>query len=102
VLHDYGAEVTAVATATEALVALERSRPDVMLFGDLALQGEIAYDLMRAVTARAAPLPVASISSWRAEDREREMAAGFRLHLAKPIDIGALVDAVADLTGRSE
>jgi len=101
VLHDYGAEVTAVATATEALVALERSRPDVMLFGDLALQGEIAYDLMRGVTARAAPLPVASISSWRAEDREREMAAGFRLHLAKPIDIGALVDAVADLAGRS-
>ena len=80
--------------------ALEQSRPDVLLFGDLALQGEIAYDLMRTVTARAAPLPVASFSSWRAEDREREMAAGFRLHLAKPLDVGALVDAVADLAGR--
>jgi signal transduction histidine kinase len=100
VLHDYGASVTSVATAAEALVALEQARPDVMLFGDLALQGELAYDLMREVTARAAPAPVASISSWRAEDREREMAAGFRLHLAKPLDIGALVDAVADLAGR--
>jgi two-component system, chemotaxis family, CheB/CheR fusion protein len=100
VLHDYGAQVTAVGSATEALLALETARPDVMLFGDLALQGEIAYDLMRDVTARAAPLPVASISSWRAEDRERELAAGFRLHLAKPLDIGALVDAVANLAGR--
>ncbi|MCU1282339.1 MAG: two-component hybrid sensor and regulator, partial [bacterium] len=101
VLHDYGAEVTGVASAAEALLALERQRPDVMLFGDLALQGEVAYDLMREVTARACPLPVASISSWRAEERERELAAGFRLHLARPLDIGALVDAVAGLAGRS-
>lgn len=100
VLHDYGAEVMTVATAAEALAVLEQSRPDVLLFGDLALQGEIAYDLMRAVTARAAPVPIASISSWRAEDRERETAAGFRLHLAKPIDIGALVEAVAELADR--
>jgi hypothetical protein len=56
---------------------------------------------MREVTARACPLPVASISAWRLEERERERAAGFRLHLAKPLEIGALVDAVADLAGRT-
>jgi CheY-like chemotaxis protein len=101
VLDDYGAEVTAVASAPEALAALEPSRPDVLLFGDLAMHSESVYDLMREVTARACPLPVASFSSWRLEDRERELASGFRLHLAKPLQIGALVDAVADLAGRT-
>ena len=100
VLDCYGAEVTAVASATEALAALERSRPDVLLFGDLAMRGESVYDLMREVTARACPLPVASISAWRLEEQERELAAGFRLHLAKPMEIEALVEAVAGLAGR--
>jgi two-component system, chemotaxis family, CheB/CheR fusion protein len=100
VLDAYGAEVTAVASASEALAALERSRPEVLLFGDLAARGESVYDLMRDVTARACPLPVASISAWRLEERERERAAGFRLHLAKPIEITDLVDAVAELAGR--
>jgi CheY-like chemotaxis protein len=99
VLDSYGAEVTAVASAPEALAALERSRPDVLLFGDLATRGENVYDLMRDVTARASPLPVASISAWRLE-KERELAAGFRLHLAKPLEMGTLVDAVSRLAGR--
>jgi CheY-like chemotaxis protein/two-component sensor histidine kinase len=100
VLDAHGAEVTAVTSAPEALAELERSRPDVLLFGDLAMRGESAYDLMGQVTARACPLPIASISAWRLAERERERAAGFRLHLAKPLEIGALVDAVANLAGR--
>jgi len=100
VLAAYGAEVRAVASATEALAELERSRPDVLLFGDLETRGESVYDLMSQVTARTCPLPVASISAWRLDEREREIAAGFRLHLAKPLEIGELVDAVANLAGR--
>jgi signal transduction histidine kinase len=102
VLEDYGAGVTAVASAPEALAVLERAPPDVLLFGDLAPRGESVYDLVRQVTARACPLPIASISAWRLEERERELAAGFRLHLAKPLDVGALVAAVAELAGRTK
>jgi signal transduction histidine kinase len=100
VLDDHGAQVTAVASAPEALLALERSWPDVLLFGDLAMHGEAVYDLMHEVTARACSLPVASISAWRLEERERALAAGFRLHLVKPLAIGALIEAVAELAGR--
>jgi signal transduction histidine kinase len=99
-LESHGAAVTAVASAPEALAALERARWDVLLLGDLELRGEGVYDLMREVTARACPLPVASISAWRLEDRERQRSAGFRLQLAKPLEMGALVDAVADLVGQ--
>jgi CheY-like chemotaxis protein len=101
VLEDWGAEVTAVASAPEALLALERSRPDVLLFGDLAMHGETVYDLMHEVTARTCSLPVASISAWRLEERERALAAGFRMHLTKPLAIATLVEAVAELAGHS-
>jgi CheY-like chemotaxis protein len=97
----HGAEVTAVGSVPEVLATLQGLRPDVLLFGDLPPHGESIYELMREVTARACPLPVASISAWRFEERRRERAAGFQLHLSKPVVIGTLVDAVAELAGRT-
>jgi signal transduction histidine kinase len=99
VLEDRGAAVTTVASAPEALAALERQPPDVLLFGDLAVPGESMSDLMREVTARACALPIASISAWRPEE-ERGGATGFRLHLVKPLEVGTLIEAVAQLAGR--
>ncbi len=100
VLETYGAEVTAVTSAPAALDDLERSRPDVLLFGDLAVPGESIADLMREVTARACPLPIASISTRNVKQRNRERGAGFRMHLTTPLEMGTLVEAVADLAGR--
>lgn len=100
VLEECGAEVTLAAAAPEALSALERSRPDILLFGDLAMHGDSVYDLIREVTDRACP-PIVSVSAWRTKESERMLKAGFRLHLAKPLEMDALINAVADLAGRS-
>jgi len=100
VLEHYGAKVTSVASVPEALAVLARTRPDVLLFGDLAMRGDASYDLLRELASRTCPLPIASVSGWRLEEREREAAASFRLHLAKPFEVQALVDTVADLAGR--
>jgi signal transduction histidine kinase len=102
-LEEHGADVMTAASAPGALAALERSRPDVLLFGDLALPSESVYDLIRELTARACPLSFASISTWRLNEQEkaRAQAAGIRLHLPKPVEIGALVEAVATLAGRA-
>ena len=102
VLDAYGAEVITAASAPEALAAFDRSRPDVLLFGDLAMHGDSAYDLIREVTARTSPLPIVSISAWRTDEQERALPAGVRLHLIKPLDIGVLVDTVARLAGRTQ
>ena len=98
-LDHHGAVVTAVGTAAQALAALERQRPDLLLFGDLPTRSDSVDRLMREVTARACPLPVASISTRSLDDRHHARAAGFQLHLAKPIGMEALVDAVAELAG---
>jgi signal transduction histidine kinase len=99
-LEHQGAEVTGVASAAAALAALERARPHVLL-SDLSMPGESGYDLMRKVAARDATLPAAALTALgREDDRRRALAAGFRMHLAKPVDIQALVTAVATLAGR--
>ena len=101
-LERYGAEVAAAGSAAEALAALERSMPDVLL-SDVALPGESGYELMRKVAAREGgrALPAAVLSGFsREQDRERALAAGFRMHLEKPIEPEALIEAVARLAGR--
>ena len=102
-LASYGAEVSAAASAAEALAALASSRPDVLL-SDVAMAGESGFDLMREVIARQgrdAP-PAAAISGYATRaDREQALAAGFRALLGKPVEPGALVALVADLAGRT-
>ena len=98
-LEHHGAEVTAVGTAPEALAALDRRRPDVLLFGDLPTRGDSVDELMREVTARACPLPVASIStrgSTIAITRGRRASSFISPNRS---GMEALVDAVAELAG---
>jgi CheY-like chemotaxis protein/two-component sensor histidine kinase len=102
-LERHGACVTAAGSAAEALGALESSMPDVLL-SDVAMPGASGYDLMRKVAARpgGCVLPAAALSAFsREQDRQQALAAGFRMHLAKPIAPDALVAAVAGLAGRA-
>jgi signal transduction histidine kinase/ActR/RegA family two-component response regulator len=103
VLEYYGAEVTVAASVAEALSALERAKPDVLL-SDLAMPGESGLDLMVQIAEREGGIvpPAAALTAYsRDEDRDRALAAGFRMHLVKPIAPDALVSAVALLAGRS-
>jgi CheY-like chemotaxis protein len=46
-------------------------------------------------------IPALALTAYaRPEDRERALAAGFDLHLAKPVEPAELVRAVAHLAGR--
>jgi signal transduction histidine kinase/CheY-like chemotaxis protein len=100
VLEHQGAEVTAVASAAAALAAIERSIPHVLI-SDISMPGKSGYELMREVAARDATLPAAALTGFgTAEDRAMALAAGFQMHLVKPLEADALVTAVATLTGR--
>ena len=52
-LSSYGAEVTTVANVVEALAAIDRAPPDVVL-SDIGMPHEDGYDLMRRLRARPA------------------------------------------------
>jgi PAS domain S-box-containing protein len=92
------AEVTTASSAREALRVLEHSRIDVLV-SDLAMPDEDGYDLICQVRKRARErggnIPAIALSAYTgSEDRERALAAGFQLHLAKPIAPAELVSAL--------
>ena len=105
VLRQYGAEVTAVATASEALEALKQLKPNVLV-SDIGMPEEDGYALIRKVRALDAEqggrIPAVALTAYaRAEDRKQALLAGFQLHVPKPVDPTELAVVVANLTGRT-
>jgi PAS domain S-box-containing protein len=110
-LTEYGATVTAVSTGTEALAILAGAPPNNaphVLILDIEMPDEDGYTVLRRVRAleaeRGAALSqripaVALTAHARTEDRLRALAAGFRMHIAKPVEIAELVVVVASLVG---
>jgi signal transduction histidine kinase len=100
-LERYGADVTSAASAAEAIRSFKRVRPDVIV-SDLAMPVEDGYDLIRHVR-HLSPLeggrtPAVALTAYvREEDAGLALAAGYQRHLRKPVDIHALISAVAEL-----
>src|SRR5436190_19946810 len=101
VLEEWGAKVTAVPGVPEALEALGRERPNVVL-SDIQMPGEDGYALIRKVRAlppdRGGQTPAAALTGLtNEEERARVLEAGFQYHLAKPVDARRLVEVVTTL-----
>jgi signal transduction histidine kinase/ActR/RegA family two-component response regulator len=100
-LQDRQATVLTAASAEEALSVLHSAHVDVLL-ADLAMPQQDGYALIRKVRASQAPriasMPAAALTAFaREDDRQHVLREGFHVHLAKPIDAGSLVSAVASL-----
>jgi len=101
ILTQYGATVTAVGSAEEALAALQRERPDVLL-SDLTMPGKGGYWLIGQVRAlppeHGGVTPAAALTAYTGpEHRASVLRAGFQLHVEKPIGLDALIRVVATL-----
>jgi signal transduction histidine kinase len=100
-----GAQIEEAGSVAEALAALDRGLPDVLV-SDIGMPGEDGYSLIRRLRARSrdqgADLPAAALTAYaRSEDRAQALQAGFNAHIAKPVDPGELVVIVARLAGRA-
>ena len=77
--------------------------PDVLLC-DIAMPGEDGYAFIRRMRApgrrrAGATCPALALTALAGrEDRGRALAAGFQLHMAKPVDIDRLAEAVVELS----
>ena len=103
IFDEAGAEVIPATSVDDALDALERFRPDALV-SDIAMPDRDGYDLIREIRSRdperGGKIPAVAVTAYaRAEDRVRVLAAGFQMHIAKPIDPDELIAVVASLTG---
>jgi len=100
-LTERKARVMGVASATEAIEALEWFRADVLV-SDLTLPGEDGYSLIAKVRAleaqNARRIPAVALTAYvRIEDRARALSAGFNMFVPKPVEPSELVTAIANL-----
>jgi CheY-like chemotaxis protein len=104
VLTVNGAQVHAANSAREALAMLGSLKPDVIV-SDIGMPDEDGYSLVRKIRALPAEhggkTPAIALTAYaRAEDAERAFAAGYQLHISKPVDPAHLAAMVARVGGR--
>ena len=99
VLADRGANVRIAGDYESAVRSLEQAWPDVLV-SDIGLPGRDGYELVRHVrqvldARHASHLPVIALTAFaRPEDQRKTLAAGFDLHLSKPLKPHLLLDAI--------
>ena len=94
-----GAAVTAVASAREALWAVERVPADVLV-SDIAMPDMDGYDLLHQLRLHPR-LPAVALTAYAGrEHRLRALDAGYAMHLSKPVGIPELLAAIAQLAGQ--
>jgi signal transduction histidine kinase/ActR/RegA family two-component response regulator len=98
-LQSMGHEVRIAHDASKALVVARELRPAIG-FLDLGLPDISGYELAGALRAQpeTAATVLVAVSGWgQPRDRERSSAAGFALHLVKPVEVQVLQAAIDSL-----
>jgi CheY-like chemotaxis protein len=105
-LQQYGADVITAPSAEAAMdtLARQKPRPDLIV-SDIAMPGEDGYSLIRRVRAmepeQGGRIPAIALTAYsRTKDRVQALAAGFQIHIPKPVNAAELAHAIAGITGR--
>jgi CheY-like chemotaxis protein len=90
-----------VASAGEALKALKRSQPNILL-SDIGMPNMDGYMLMRQIRAmppeQGGQILAIALTAYAGEiDRQQALEAGFQHHLAKPVEPNELVKVILNL-----
>ncbi|WP_414580836.1 PAS domain S-box protein [Scytonema sp. PCC 10023] len=101
VLEQAGASVMSVSSATEALQRLKQNQFDILL-ADIAMPEMDGYTLLRFLRAmppeQGGAIPAIALTAYAGEiNQQQALAAGFQLHIPKPIDPEELIEAIAQI-----
>jgi CheY-like chemotaxis protein len=105
-LGQCGASVSVAASAAEAMEAIEKSPPDLII-SDIGMPEEDGYELMRRIRQLPAEaggrVPAIALTAYaRVEDRMHALRAGYQMHVPKPVELAELAAVAASLVRRGE
>jgi CheY-like chemotaxis protein len=97
-LLQQGAKVFPAPDAFEGLQAVKEGRPDIVLT-DISMQNRDGFELLQDIRAlgpeNGGSVPVIAMTALgRVADRNRTIAAGFKVHLDKPFTPEKLLEAI--------
>ena len=96
-LERAGASVEAVSNGQDARREMLEEAPDVLI-SDIRMPDEDGYELLRSLRGAGFETPAIALTAYaRRQDAEDARAAGFQIHLPKPVDATRLIEAVARL-----
>jgi len=103
VLEECGVDVRTALSAEGALDAFAHWRPEVII-SDIGMPEVDGYEFIGRVRAKEHELggrtPAIALTAFaRIEDRVKALAAGYQMHVAKPVDPGELLTIVASVSG---
>jgi PAS domain S-box-containing protein len=106
ILEQCGAEVFTCHSAVEALVSIKEFKPDILV-SDIGLPEEDGYSLIRRLRAAEAGtgkrLPAIALTAFaRTEDRLQALAAGYNMHVPKPVEPAELLLVIASLVNQNK
>ncbi|HSU24672.1 MAG TPA: ATP-binding protein [Pyrinomonadaceae bacterium] len=101
VLEQSGAEVQIAESSAEALSMIDNFQPDALV-SDIGMPDEDGYTLIRQLRSREAgtgrKLPAVALTAFaRAEDRMKALAAGYSMHVPKPVEPAELLLVISTL-----
>jgi CheY-like chemotaxis protein len=105
ILEDARAIVTVAESAEEAIELLKAGNFEVLV-SDIAMPGEDGYSLIKRVrslgAASGGDIPAIALTAYaRVEDRIKAVAAGFQMHVAKPVETIELITMIVGARGLS-
>jgi signal transduction histidine kinase/DNA-binding response OmpR family regulator len=101
-----GGEVRCSESAAEAIQAFAEWSPDLLL-SDIGMPNEDGYSLIKKVrklrSKRAKQIPAIALTAYATdEDRSLALAAGFQIHLTKPVEPKSLLTSIAAALGSED
>jgi CheY-like chemotaxis protein len=104
ILAGAGAEVRSCLGAVDVPEILRQWRPDVLV-SDIEMPGEDGYSLIQKVRSltpeEGGRTPAVALTAYgRLQDRQRALAAGYSMHVPKPVDPGEFTAIIAGILAR--
>jgi signal transduction histidine kinase/CheY-like chemotaxis protein len=102
-LEQCGVKVETATSADAGFEAFRSFHPDVLI-SDVGMPDVDGYEFIRRIREFERPLrtqvPAVALTAFaRIEDRVKSLAAGYQMHVAKPVEPGELLTIVASLSG---
>src|SRR5262249_6386071 len=102
IFEQCGATVKTATSADEALEILKEWTPSILV-SDIGMPGRDGIDLIRYIRsldeAKGGKIPAVALTAFaRVEDRMKALAAGYQMHVPKPVEPSELITIVSNLT----